>query len=333
MERGVAETRAGRGPHAGGPGVYGFAAGSAPPPPVQAWEHPEAPSIGLGYASTMAGRPHAVLMCPPDDFDVVDARNAFMADSLAAGLVVDHALAVTEWDILATSFEAAGYPVEHLPPTAGCADMVFTANPSLPGRHRDGHRVCVLSHMKHPSRRPEVAAHARWFAGHGYDVIDLLPPDLSFEGCGDALWHPGRHLLWIGAGPRTSQAAHRLVADAFDARVRSLELVDPRFYHLDTCLCLLDERRALLHPPAFAPAGRAELQRNFDQLLAADPQEAIAGFACNATALPDGTVLIDQCAPRTAAQLDRMGLRVVTVDTGEFLKSGGSVFCMKQFVY
>jgi N-dimethylarginine dimethylaminohydrolase len=33
------------------------------------------------------------------------------------------------------------------------------------------------------------------------------------------------------------------------------------------------------------------------------------------------------------ADLRRLGFKPVEVDTSEFMKSGGSVFCMKQVVY
>ena len=43
----------------------------------------------------------------------------------------------------------------------------------------------------------------------------------------------------------------------FGLPVLSLRLVDPRFYHLDTALCVLDADTAAYYPAAFDDAGRA----------------------------------------------------------------------------
>ncbi|MBK8977300.1 MAG: amidinotransferase [Planctomycetes bacterium] len=277
----------------------------------------------------MPGDPRAVLMCPPAHFDVIDVKNVFMEGRQGT---VDHAAARSQWDALRLAFESSGLHVELVAATPGCEDMVFAANQTLPGVTTDGRRVCVLSHMNHASRRREVAAYAEWFAAHGFAVVDPLPPACRFEGCGDAIWHPGRHRLWIGYGERSDAEAHAAVAAVFDAEVRSLHLADRRFYHLDTCFCALDAHRALVYPGAFDAPSMALLRAGFDELLEVEEREAVETFACNATALPTGHVLIEQRAAHTIARLDSLGYRTVPLDTGEFLKSGGSVFCMKQFV-
>jgi N-dimethylarginine dimethylaminohydrolase len=272
--------------------------------------------------------PRAVLLCPPDYFDVVDVKNPFM-EANAGG--VDKELAETQWGALVEAFVEAGMEVETLTPTPDCEDMVFAANQTFAGRHRSGRLVCLLSHMRYESRRREVAAYATWFADHGYTVLDAVDAGAFFEGGGDALWHPGRHAIWAAAGPRTSLQAHQALANVFDAPVASVNLVDDRFYHLDTCLCAIDERTALWFPGAFDDEGRAMLAEGFENLIEVDEEEATRAFACNAAAFPSGTVVIDQRAERTRAKL--ADYRVIAVDTGEFLKSGGSVFCLKQFVY
>ena len=63
-----------------------------------------------------------------------------------------------------------------------------------------------------------------------------------------------------------------------------------------------------------------------------DVQRARYGgaFACNAHC-PDGrNVIIDQTATATAKLLESAGFRVHLVDTSEFRKAGGSVFCLRQ---
>lgn len=277
---------------------------------------------------TMRG-PDGVLLCPPDHFDVVDVKNPHMAQAVGT---VDTALARRQWEALADAFRAVGLRVETIGPVDDCEDMVFCANQTFTGRGVDDASVCLLSHMRHTSRRREVPAFAAWFREAGYRVEAPFPADALCEGSGDLLWHPGRRLIWAGHGFRTGPEAHAVVAEAFDVPVLALTLRDDRFYHLDTCLSPLDETTALIVANAFDDVGRALIERVFERVVEVDDDEAVSALACNA-AVFDGGIVIDERAVRTVALLRELGHHVLTVDTGEYLKSGGSVFCMKQLLF
>ena len=274
--------------------------------------------------------PTGVLVCPPDAFDVVDVKNPHMAEWVGT---VDRRLAREQWGRLVEAFHRIGLISRRIDPLPDCEDMVFTANQTLTGVDADGRPTALLSRMRHASRRREVPAFDEWFRREGWQVLDPFPEDELFEGAGDIVWHPGRHLAWAGHGFRTSPAAHAVVAESFGAPVLSLALRDERFYHLDTCLCPLDERAALVVREAFDDDGLALLAAVFDELVPCDPDEACHALAANAVVVPGKGAVIDQRAVRTTATLSRYVDRVFTVDTGEFLKSGGSVFCLKQWLY
>ncbi len=276
--------------------------------------------------------PHAdgVLVCPPDDFDVVDVKNPFMEGQQGR---VDRAAARRQWDALVAAFVRAAGRVGRIAPTPGCEDMVFCANQTFTGLDRAGRPLALLSHMRHASRRREVAAFAEWFREHGWRVEDPLPADALFEGGGDALWHPGRRLVWMGRGFRSSEGADQIVAAAFGATLVSLQLVDERFYHLDTCLAAVDETTALYFPGAFDERGLALLRRGFPRLIEVSEDEAVRAMACNAASFGGRHVVIDQRAQATIRTLTDLAYQVLPVDTGEFMKSGGSVFCMKQVLF
>lgn len=274
--------------------------------------------------------PRRVLLCPPDHFDVVDVKNPFMRGQVGR---VRREAARAQWDGLRSVLEGIGLDVALVPPTPGCEDMVFCANQSFPGLDASGARVAVPSRMRHPSRRREVPAFVAWYRTNGYEVDDLVPEGTLFEGCGDALWHPGRALVWGGHGERTSAGAYPALARRFDAPVLSLELSVPPFYHLDTCLCLVDERTALVHMPALQPAGRDLVRRVVERVVEVDADEASRCMACNAAAFLGRHVVIQRGAVRTVAALRGLGYEVHEVETGEYMKSGGSVFCMKMQVF
>ena len=269
-----------------------------------------------------------VLMGHPQFFRVAYAINAHMRDAKGDLKVVDPQLALDQWNELRRSYERLGYPVAVLTPHPNLPDQVFTANPALidPGRGDGG--LVIPSRMRHPERAPEVDL----LLGQLPVSLRRLapPPEVGcFEGHGDLLWHPTRRLLLAGFGPRTDHGALEWVGSSLRVPVCSLELRDPRFYHLDTCLSVLNERQALYVPEAFTQDGRDLLAALFPDLIGTPLEEAVVAMACNAHS-PDGrSVLLDREAVRTAEILRRAGFVPIPVGTSEFRKAGGSVFCMK----
>jgi arginine dihydrolase len=272
-------------------------------------------------------RTTGALLCPPDHFDVIDVKNPFMAGNAGT---VDKAKARREWVALRDAFSEAGARVELLSPLPSCEDMVFCANTALFGIDGEGRKTCIPGRMTFPSREPEVAAAVAWARANGYRVVDELgDPGLKFEGAGDAIWHPGRRLLWGGYGWRTDPQVYRGLAEALGTPVIALALTDSTYYHLDTCFVALDERTVLVHPPAIAAEGLELVRHVFERVVTVGADEA-QRFACNAAVLAPGTVAIDRRAAVTAARLRDLGYRVVELDTSEFIKSGGSAYCMKN---
>jgi N-dimethylarginine dimethylaminohydrolase len=267
------------------------------------------------------------VLCPPDHFDVLDVKNAFMAGNAGK---VDRAEARREWESLRDAFSAAGARVELLKPLDSCEDMVFCANTALLGVDAQGRKTCLPGRMTFESRRPEVGSMTAWAQANGYRIVDdFADPGLHFEGSGDAVWHPGRRLLWGGYGWRTDPQVYHGISQALGVPVIALALTDSTFYHLDTCFVALDERTVLVHALAISVEGMEMVRRVFERVIEVDADEA-RRFACNATLLAPGVVALDRRASSTASRLRGLGFKVVELDTGEFLKSGGSAYCMKN---
>ena len=272
-------------------------------------------------------RPTRALLTSPEHFAVEYVINPHMAGNIGD---VDAERARAQWEALRATYARLGCEVTVLPGQPGLPDMVFCANQTLPYQTPGGEKGVVLSRMHAPQRADEVAHYARFFEGTGYEVHGL-DPDLAgdFEGMGDAIWHPGRYLLWGGHGFRTDPQVYRRLGEKLGFPVLTLLLEDPEFYHLDTCFCPLDEQTVLLYPPAFDEAGLETIRAHFGRILEASEREARELFACNAHS-PDGEhVIIQRGCTETNAALAAAGFTPVEVDTDEYLKSGGSVFCMK----
>ncbi|MCH2101372.1 MAG: arginine deiminase-related protein [Planctomycetes bacterium] len=270
-----------------------------------------------------------VLLGHPGEFAVLEAQNAHMQTEKGVLQAVNPSRALEQWQELRRSYESINMRTYVLPSRQGLADLCFTANPSLVLACPDGRREVWLAKMRHTSRRPEVGIHEE-FHRQRESVIRIVPDEvLAFEGCGDGVQHPGRFLMHAGVGPRSETSAWQALAEAHPGLdVLLYELVDPRFYHLDTALAPLDEQTALYVPEAFHPTGRARVLEAFPQAIALPLEESLR-FAGNAHC-PDGQhVLIDSACTVTCALLSERGYTPLPIDTSEFRKSGGSVFCLK----
>ena len=275
--------------------------------------------------------PENVLMTSPDHFDVTYVINAHMAGKVGT---VDTARARSQWSDLKDAYVTCGLSVTEIQDRSDLPDMVFCANQTLPFLREDGTRGVLLSKMYAAERAGEVTYFGDHFGALGYEIVDdIANGELEFEGMGDALWHSGRRLLWGGYGFRTEESVYRLISEKLDVPILLLGLKDPEFYHLDTCLCILDEKTALIYPAAFEPGGLELVRHFFPRIIEAPEVEARELFACNAHS-PDGkNVIIQRGCTDTNSALIEAGFNVIEIDTDEFLKAGGSVFCMKLMTW
>ena len=209
-----------------------------------------------------------------------------------------------------------------LEPQAGSPDMVFTANAGLV---RMG--VVALSRFLHPERQGEEPHFRKWFDDSGFAVREL-PQAVPFEGEGDALFEADNSRLWAGHGMRSREASHRYLQDTWGVEVISLRLVDPRFYHLDTCFCPLFGGYVLYYPEAFDAVSRARIGALYpeERRIAVSQDDALR-FACNAINVGK-TILLNEVSSQLSSRLESHGFRVIQVPLSEFLKAGGAAKCL-----
>jgi len=252
------------------------------------------------------------LMCPPEHFAVTYAINPWMEPDKPT----DAARAMRQWARLRRVYLDLGHDVRTIEPVPGLPDMVFAAN----GATVAGDKV-LGARFRYPQRAREADAYLDWFRASGY--AGIRAPRYVNEGEGDILF-AGRTLL-AGYGFRSDQAAAADLADLFGRPVVSLRLVDPRFYHLDTALCVLDADTAMYYPAAFDDAGRAAIATRFAELIEAKDEDAeVLGL----NAVSDGLhVILPAQARGLAAQLGQRGFEPVGVDMSELLKGGGGPKC------
>ncbi len=275
--------------------------------------------------------PSKVLKVKPTWFDVEYVINPHMKEHVGG---VDKMQAANEWEHLVDGYEELGFDVHILDGVKGLPDLVFCANQTLPFIDENNEKKVIMSNMRAPQRRGEVEVIQEWFDKQGYEILQLdESKTATFEGMGDALWHFKRRLLWGGYGFRTSLDAYDQVSELLNTPVVALELVDEKFYHLDTCMCVLNEKSVLIYEDAFTKAGLDMIHKLFEKVIHTSKYEAEKLFAVNATC-PDGkNVFIQQGSTDVNKKLRDAGFSVHEFSTYEFIKSGGSVFCLKQMYW
>ncbi len=257
--------------------------------------------------------PH-ILMCPPDYFGIEYEINPWMSRSRQC----DHDVAVEQWEGLHRLLVEAGARVSCLAPVAGLPDLVFTANAAM--IYRD---TAILSRFRHPQRQGEEPHYEAWFTRHGFRTVRLQSHG-AFEGAGDALFC-GETLL-SGYRIRSSIATHQEIGSLAACRVIPLELVDARFYHLDTCFCPLAPGMAIYYPPAFDVYGQKVLKAEIGDLIPVEEDEAVR-YACNAVVLGN-RVIANRGGPTLRRHLEARGFTLHETPLDEFVKAGGAAKCL-----
>jgi N-dimethylarginine dimethylaminohydrolase len=259
-----------------------------------------------------------LLLCAPDYYDIEYEINPWMSRKRGA----QTELAKSQWRGLYDKLGSLDTTIELVPPQPKLPDMVFTANAGLAVG-----RKFIPSNFRHQERAGEAPHFARWMEEHGYEVC-WLSKNLYFEGEGDALF--GGDVLFCGYKFRSDIQSHRAVADMLHCLVVSVELVDPRFYHLDTCFCPLPDGRAVWFPAAFDEYGQRAIRAHVSELIDVEEEEA-KSFSCNAVVL-EREIVLPQGAPKLVSKLTTLGYRCHELPMSEFLKAGGACKCLTMFM-
>ena len=190
----------------------------------------------------------------------------------------------------------------------------------------------MLARFRHPERQGEEDAVERVFhrlaAAEIIEEVHHLPEGIRLEGAGDCVWDRRRGMFWLGYGQRSDRAAQPEVERRFALETVALELVDPRFYHMDTALCPLPGGELVYVPGAFSARGRAEIRARVAPELRIELEEADAILlAANAVCLGNAIVL-GGCSAHLQRQIEKRGYRVHVTPLDTFRRSGGSAFCL-----
>jgi N-dimethylarginine dimethylaminohydrolase len=269
-----------------------------------------------------------LLLTDPAHFEVSYRINPWMQPCAWAEDPAGYfAAARRSFQALATALTAAGAQLEIMPGVAGLPDMVFPANAAVVLD-----RSALVARFRHPERQGEEQHHQEHFRAlmeRGFLLeVAQFPANCFQEGAGDCIWDATRRRFWTGYGQRSTRQAADEVAAFFGQEITALELVSPRFYHLDVCFCALSGGEIFYYPPAFSAASLAAIRGVVapEDLIEATDEDA-ARFNVNAVNIDDRLVMAS-ASPRLVARLGERGYRVSEVDLLPFIMSGGGAYCM-----
>lgn len=264
-----------------------------------------------------------ILMCRPKYFGINYSINPWMNVENGA----DHKKAVEQWNSLESKLKELGCKISHVPPVEGLPDMVFTANAGYIMRGQS--KTIVLANFLHDERTGEEDHFEKWFQDNDYKVIKVSK---SFEGAGDALYlgredFKGGEALFIAYGFRSDQSIKKALLNTGEPSIHQVHLCDPRFYHLDTCFCPLQDHDYMIYEGAFTCSQLIRMYCDAYGRQITVPEEEAVKFACNAVCVGRDVVLPSGC-PETMQKLEDFGYTPHSVEMSEFMLSGGACKCL-----
>jgi N-dimethylarginine dimethylaminohydrolase len=283
-----------------------------------------------------------VLMSGADYFNDEFAINVFMDSKVQ----VDVVKAVAEHNSIKKAFEEAGISVSQVPAPPDLQDGVYTANWGLTRAGK------VLMSRLPNQRQPEEKYALEAVRGLGLEPLILPEHVARFSGQGDAL--PCGDVVFAQSPFRTTKEAHPYIKEMLGySEVVALEtkpsrmwgglgpirfnkitgLPDSPTYDIDLAICILkwpDEgnKGLVAYCPEVFKSSSRRLLKDYDKVdkIEVSKEEALNAFALNMVSTGE-VAIINSHAPKFEAELNKHGLRTITLDLPELRKGGGSIRC------
>lgn len=252
------------------------------------------------------------LMCSPEHYE----EALPLCQRTLARVSVNGTLARAQWQILYKVLtDQIGAEVELIEPVRGLPNMVFAAHAGIVSG-----KTFIRSNYRVKERQPEGAFFEKWFEEHGYSVATIAK-GFIFDGEGDMIPHARQ--LFYGYHSKSELHMPELVSAKMELGPASLQLIDDRFHHLDTCLAVLNPDTILYYRDAFSEGANQILRDTVKNCIVLRRDEALA-WACNSIVIDKRIIISNECH-LSSEMLRLLGYRVYRIDISEFRKACISV--------
>jgi len=267
----------------------------------------------------LGARTWSSVVAAPSTFEQEERRTVLVrlpSPSLADGLVthiertpVDTDLADEQWDAYVGALTDNGWTAIEVDSSSDFADGVFIEDTVVIFGD-----TAVITNPGAESRSGETAATEEAVRALRLDVARIEAPG-TLEG-GDVL--KVGSTVYVGRGGRTNAEGIRQLRGIVAPLGYSVVAVPvTRALHLKTAVTALPDGTVIGYPPLVDDPAL------FDRFLAVPEAHGTA-----VVVLAPDAVLLSSAAPKTAAMLEDLGYRVVSVDISEFEKLEGCVTCL-----
>ena len=263
---------------------------------------------------------NTVLLCAPHHFKVIYQINPWM-DVLNK---VDPIKAMEQYETLKQTYKDLGINVLEITQDEDLPDMVYAANCGFPYG-----KTFIKANFKHDERKQEAEHAKTFFTKLGYTIKEL-PENVVWEGEGDLI--VGGKTYFLGWNKRTDYEAKHYLEEYLGREIVDMKMVSPHFYHLDTCFFPLDEKTVAINPEAFDEDGIYKINQHFENIIEVGEEDNKV-MACNAVVFNKTIVTGAGISNKLKKEYARYGYDVIEIQTGEFLKGGGSVKCLTLEFY
>jgi len=222
---------------------------------------------------------------------------------------VDAGLALRQWEGYVAALRSEGWETVEVPPADDCPDAAFVEDTVVVRGD-----LAVISRPGADERRPETRGTEETLASLGLRTARIEAPG-TLDG-GDVLKHGDT--VWVGLGGRTNASGvEQLAALLGPTGATVVGVPVNRVLHLKSAVTALPDGTVIGYEPLVD-----------DPTVWASFLPVPEGPGSHVVVLGSDTVLMSAGAPRTRALLEDRGLRVVTVEIGEFEKLEGCVTCL-----
>ena len=222
---------------------------------------------------------------------------------------VDAGLALRQWEGYVAALRSEGWETVEVPPADHCPDAAFVEDTVVVRGD-----LAVISRPGADERRPETRGTEETLASLGLRTARIEAPG-TLDG-GDVLKHGDT--VWVGLGGRTNASGvEQLAALLGPTGATVVGVPVNRVLHLKSAVTALPDGTVIGYEPLVD-----------DPTVWASFLPVPEGPGSHVVVLGSDTVLMSAGAPRTRALLEDRGLRVVTVEIGEFEKLEGCVTCL-----
>lgn len=160
--------------------------------------------------------------------------------------------AINQWDRMMAIVEALGVELLEIPPVKECQDQVFSANVGL-----SIGKTMVLANYSAPGRSCEVEPARQFFTKMG---LNCIQPPFAFEGFADCRkWKTGYY--FGGSGQFSDNRAFDWIEQQCGVKIIRIKEINPKTYHADCCIFVVDEENFLVTPGSLDAASIATLKK------------------------------------------------------------------------